>query len=222
MSDSSPPLIIDYYSDLLCVWAWIAQRRIEELEQQFGNRVELRYYYVDIFGDVPQKIQNQWSERGGYEAFGAHVLHSAEKFDQAPVNPVIWNKVKPATSANAHLILKAVEIGYGKRKSIEMALKLRRAFFVDAQDIGNLDSLCELVTAEGLDHDQINCSVHDGTAMAALMGDYQQARQQGIKGSPSYVMDGGRQTLYGNVGYRVLHANIEELLRHPADEASWC
>jgi predicted DsbA family dithiol-disulfide isomerase len=27
------PLVIDYYSDILCVWAWIAQRRIEELKQ---------------------------------------------------------------------------------------------------------------------------------------------------------------------------------------------
>ncbi|MEZ5483114.1 MAG: hypothetical protein R3E73_13460 [Porticoccaceae bacterium] len=32
-------------------------------------------------------------------------------------------------------------------------------------------------------------------------------------GSPSYVINGGRQTLYGNVGYRVLRANIDELLK---------
>jgi predicted DsbA family dithiol-disulfide isomerase len=54
------------------------------------------------------------------------------------------------------------------------------------------------------------------------MSDYQQAKQNAIKGSPSYVIDGGRQTLYGNVGYRVLSANIEELLKNPANEASWC
>ena len=28
--------------------------------------------------------------------------------------------------------------------------------------------------------------------------------------------------LYGNVGYRILDANIEELARHPGLEASWC
>ena len=26
------PLVIDYYTDILCVWAWVAQRRIEELK----------------------------------------------------------------------------------------------------------------------------------------------------------------------------------------------
>jgi len=31
--------------------------------------------------------------------------------------------------------------------------------------------------------------------MAVLMGDYQTAKQQKIKGSPSYVMDGGRHII---------------------------
>ncbi len=54
------------------------------------------------------------------------------------------------------------------------------------------------------------------------MTDYQVARDQGIRGSPSWVLDGGRQILYGNVGYRVIRANAVELLRHPKEEASWC
>ena len=45
----------------------------------------------------------------------------------------------------------------------------------------------------------------------------------GLQGSPSFVLNDGRQKLYGNVGYRVIEANIEELLRAPsADQASWC
>jgi hypothetical protein len=35
-------------------------------------------------------------------------------------------------------------------------------------------------------------------------------------------MNQGRQILYGHVGYRVLNANIEELLSHPENKASWC
>ena len=30
-SSDTPPIVIDYYTDVLCVWAWIAQRRIDEL-----------------------------------------------------------------------------------------------------------------------------------------------------------------------------------------------
>jgi len=215
-------MIIHYYSDILCVWAWVAQRRIDELNHQLGHQIELRHHYVDIFGDVPTKMDAQWKERGHYDGFARHVQKSAAAFDNAPVNSKVWMEVRPATSANAHLILKAVEIAYDNQKSINVALALRKAFFVDAQDIGYLDVLYNLIKALGLDPVIIKNSVRDGTAMAALMGDYQKSKQQNIKGSPSYVIDGGRQTLYGNVGYRVIHANIEEVLKHPQDEASWC
>lgn len=110
------PLVIDYYSDILCVWAWIAQRRIDELKQGFGDALEFRYRYVDL----------------------------------------------------------------------------------------------------------LQARIYDGSAIAALMNDYQICKLQTIKGSPSYVIDGGRQVLYGNVGYRMLHANIEELAKNPPEEASWC
>jgi predicted DsbA family dithiol-disulfide isomerase len=216
------PLIIDYYTDVLCVWAWIAQRRIDELNEKLAPKIELQYYYVDIFGDVPTKMNTQWEQKGGYVGFAEHVQKSASIFEDAPISSKVWTEVRPATSANAHLVLKAIEVTYDKNKSIDMALKFRTAFFMDALDIGNLEVLCGLVKANGLSEEKINASIHDGSAMATLMHDYQKSKQQSIKGSPSYVIDGGRQTLYGNVGYRVLLANIEELLKHPADEASWC
>lgn len=216
------PLIVDYYSDILCVWAWIAQRRIDELNRELENKIELRYFYVDIFGDVATKIETQWQNKGGYDGFSKHVLQSASVYEEAPINPKIWTEVRPATSANAHLVLKAIEITYGKSTSIEMALQFRTSFFVDALDIGNLEVLFGLVKAADLNQGKIKKSINNGSAVAALMHDYHQSKQQSVKGSPSYVIDGGRQTLYGNVGYRVLLANIDELLKSPVDEASWC
>ena len=44
-----------------------------------------------------------------------------------------------------------------------------------------------------------------------------------IEGSPSFVLNDGRQKLYGNIGFRLIEANIQELLRAPhTEEASWC
>lgn len=218
----SKPIIIDYYTDILCVWAWIAQRRIDELNKELKNKVELQYYFVDVFGDVPTKINALWKDKGGYEGYAEHVQKSSAVFEYATINSKVWKEVRPRTSANAHLMLKAIEISYDSNQCIEMALKFRKAFFVDAQNIGDLEVLYELVEANGLDQSMVKKQIYDGTAMAALMRDYQKSVQQGIKGSPSYVIDGGRQTLYGNVGYRVLLANVEELLKKPTDEASWC
>ena len=43
-----------------------------------------------------------------------------------------------------------------------------------------------------------------------------------LEGSPTYLLDNGRQKLYGNVGYRVLEANVQELIERPEGIASWC
>lgn len=44
-----------------------------------------------------------------------------------------------------------------------------------------------------------------------------------VQGSPKFVLNEGRQKLNGNVGYAVIEANINELLRSPiAGAANWC
>ena len=216
------PLTIEYYTDILCVWAWIAQRRIDELEAEFGDKVCFQRRYIDLFGDTQTRMQEQWADRGLYDGFSDHVCQAVIPYESAPVNKAVWRSCRPATSGNAHLIIKAVELSCGETAAITLALAIRKAFFINAQDIGDLDVLMALVEAEQYDSKAVWKAINCGSAIAAVMKDYRLAKDQGIKGSPSYVIDGGRQILYGNVGFRVLHANISELLKKPKDEASWC
>lgn len=219
---SGERITIDYFSDILCVWAWITQRRIDELNKHFANKIKIRYQYIDIFGDTATRIQEQWGDKGLHEGFGDHVVKSAAPYESAIVSSNVWHKTRPATSANAHMVLKAVELGYSRQLAIEFAATLRKAFFIDAIDIGNLETIFDLVRNNDIDPIPINTSITNGEALAALMCDYQNAKQYEIKGSPCFVMNEGRQILFGNVGYRVLRTNIEELLSNTANEASWC
>lgn len=216
------PVVIDYYSDILCVWAWIAQRRIEELNEKLLGKIEWRYHYLDIFGDASNKIPNQWHDKGGFTGFSNHVQNAAAPYPDAPINSELWKNVRPKSSANPHLVLKGIELTFGVQVSIDLALKFRQEFFMDGKDISHLTILFGLIEKAGYNADEVKKSIDDGRAIAALMADYQQAKLLSLKGSPTYIIDNGRQVLYGNVGYRVLLANIEEQLKIPANEASWC
>lgn len=218
----SQPIVIDYYTDMLCVWAWIAQRKIDELEAQWGDEIRLEHHCVNVFGDTQGKMARQWADRGGYEGFAQHVQDATAVHEEAPVHPELWRKVRPTTSATAHLLLKAAQITASHDAMVGLAVALRQAFFVDAVDISRLEALLPIAEACALDTDRLNDVLVSGEAMAALLSDYSTAEQRGIKGSPSWVMNDGRQILYGNVGYRILHANVEQLLHHPEQEASWC
>jgi predicted DsbA family dithiol-disulfide isomerase len=218
----SSPLIIDYYSDVLCVWAWIAQRRIEELRENWGDDVVLRHHYMNLFGDTEARIGQGWADKGGFEGFGQHVIAATAPYDEAPVIASIWCDAKPATSGNAHLLIKAAELAHGAQTGADLALAIRKEFFTHGKDVGNMAVLMDIADDIGIDADRLEEILGKGQAMANLMADYKDAQEQNLKGSPTWIMNGGRQVLYGNVGYRVLHANIEEILHRPDEEASWC
>jgi len=214
-------LRINYFSDLLCVWAWIAERRNQALTDDFGQSVERSDHYLGLFSDTGARIGKGWEDRGGFEGFGDHVRRAAEPYPDAEVHADVWTRCRPKTSANAHLVLKATEI-ISAGAGAGLARSLRERFFVHAEDIGRLDVLLDAAEQCGVSSSEVRGMLDDGTAIAALLSDDKLAQSFAIKGSPSWVMNSGRQLLYGNVGYRVLHANVEELLRSPAHEASWC
>ena len=222
MPHTTAPILIDYYTDVLCVWAWIAQPRLEEINRQWAGRVTIRHRYLDIFGDSHGKIATQWGETDGFDKFSAHVVKSVAPFENLEVNPNIWTKVRPRSSLQAHLFLKAVALVTDEALVEPVALRIRQAFFSEAKDINEYSTLITCAEAENIDEQLLKSALRDGSAIAALSDDQRSANALGMRGSPTWVLNEGRQLLYGNVGYRILDANIEELARHPTLEASWC
>jgi predicted DsbA family dithiol-disulfide isomerase len=100
---------------------------------------------------------------------------------------------------------------------------MRSAFFEQNEDISQRRVQREVCAAVGVDVDRVAALIDSGDAHAALMADYADADTMKVSGSPTFLLNDGRQKLYGNVGYRVIEANIQELLREPASgQASWC
>ena len=225
---------VTYFSDVLCIWAYAAQARIDAVKEKFGDTVQLDYRFCSVFGDTARKITSTWRDKGEYAGFNTHLRTVALQFPHIEVHPDIWLKTRPPTSASAHLFLAAVQQWQQERASTDQSgsatsifdhvmWAFRRAFFRDRRDIACWDVQCELAETLGVDISAIEKRIHNGTAFARLATDYQDADKMRIEGSPSFVLNDGRQKLYGNVGFRIIEANIQELLRTPAgDQASWC
>ena len=217
-----------HYSDLLCVWAYVGEARIEEIRSQFADRVEIEQRFCSVFGDCSDKIGSGWESRGGYEGFAAHVQEVAAGSDDITVHPDLWQSTRPASSEGAHLFVKASQL-LEERGELEpgtcwkLCSSLRRAFFEHAQDIARREVQCEVASSLGLSLSAIDAEICSGAAFAALARDARGRDEWGVRGSPTLILNEGRQKLYGNVGYRVIEANIQELLREPASgQASWC
>lgn len=229
-----PPVRLTYFSDVLCVWAYVAQIKLERLDAAFGDRIAFEARFCPVFTDAHAKIEAAWAGRGGYEGFSAHLAHVAADFPHVTIHDRLWLDVRPRSSTGAHLFLKAVELveeeagAPASRRFCgslvdRAAWALRHAFFAEARDISDWDVHAEVAAALGLDYARIEARIRSSEAVARLDADLKLGEAQGVKGSPTFVMNEGRQKLYGNVGYRLLEANVEELLRQRGtDEASWC
>ncbi|WP_439106190.1 DsbA family oxidoreductase [Congregibacter sp.] len=128
-SRSNDKPVIHYFTNVLCVWAWISQRRIDQLTEEFGDRITIRHAFVDVFGDTASRIGKQWADRGGYEGFGQHVVESAADYEAATVNEDIWKSVRPPSSAACHTYIKAAGLAHGDVAGRQFERDCRRAFF---------------------------------------------------------------------------------------------
>ncbi len=219
---------IAYYSDVLCVWAYIAQLRVDAVKARFGEQVRFDKRFCTVFGDTRRKIDATWGDKGGYAGFNAHLRQAAEAFPVVKLNPDIWLTVQPASSDGAQLFLKAVQLAEAAGEAEPGAAAsatwaMRCAFFEEGRDIADWAVQREVGARSGVDCACADALIRDGRAFAALSTDYRMAAEAGVQGSPSFVLNQGRQKLYGNVGFRIIEANISELLREPrTDQASWC
>jgi predicted DsbA family dithiol-disulfide isomerase len=225
-----------YFTDILCVWAYVAQIRINELKAKFGDSIDLQYHFIPVFGSVASRLELDWNQRGGVSAYSHHVREIIAKFDYLEVHPRIWDINIPCTSISCHLFLKAIQL---LEADNQLALKtkshvsnenifesivwaLRLAFFKEGLDVSQSHVQMAIAIKFGLTAQSIQAQINSGAAFAALDNDMQLKEKYKVSGSPTFILNEGRQIIYGNVGYRVIEANIQELLRQPKSQASWC
>jgi predicted DsbA family dithiol-disulfide isomerase len=229
------PLIVDYYTDVLCVWAYIAQIKVDQIKQEFGPRVAIRYHYLPLFGNNAVRIGSGWKDQGGFAGYGAHVCKIAEPCTYVTVHPEVWSRQAPATSLPAHLYIKAIEVlessggidpqprpdYQGRIPSQEFAWRVRQAFFRDLREVDRLHVLREIAEEQGLPAGQIALEIGAGQVFAALAQDMEDKERLRLEGSPTFVLNDGRQKLYGNLGGDVIIANIRALLERDPGQPIW-
>jgi predicted DsbA family dithiol-disulfide isomerase len=175
---------ISYFSDVLCIWAYIAQARIDAVKEKFGDTVRLDHRFCSVFGNTALKVTSTWRDKGEYAGFNAHLRNVALQFPHIEVHPDIWLKTRPPTSASAHLFMITVQQwqhqqerdGQGEPATSifdKVAWAFRCAFFRDCRDIARWDVQCDLAEGLGVDIEAIEKRIHDGTAFARLATDYQ-------------------------------------------------
>lgn len=233
---NSDKITIHYFTDILCVWAYLAQIRLDEVIKTHSSDIKIIYSFMPIFGHTEHRIGDGWKDKGGFAGFSEHIHEVCIDYPHIELHKDIWKVNTPKTSSSSHLFIMAVQtlvasndISNTAQKQFqqpslleELIWQIRLAFFRDLKDVSNMDILMEIASSLSLPTEKIQTALNNGSALAAYSRDIEIKDEFNIEGSPTYILNDRRQKLYGNVGYRIIEANIQEILNKPHVEASWC
>ncbi len=207
----------EYWSDPLCIWAFVSQPKLDRLLGEKRAALEVHYRVVVVFASVPWRFRDGPWKDVGPEGRATATREIAARFGHDDVDGNVWLEDPPASSWSAGAAVEAVRLAerVGEAPPESCAayqVALRRALFVDNRNVARREVQLEAAESLDLDRAVIEARLDDGTALAQLAEDQRRKETQGIHGSPTYVFDDGRALLYGNFAEGILRATVDELL----------
>jgi len=188
---------IEVFSDVACPWCFVGDSRLERaLLERPDVQVERRWRPFQLQPQMPKGTR--WEEFSSQKFGGAENRQAAfERVIEAGSSEGIqfdFEKMPfaPNTEDAHRLILWAERQGLG----VQMSTRLFRAYFSEAQDVMDFETLAQLAVEVGLEQES-TLEFLKGQELRLEVGQSQnQAAQMGVSGVPFYVF-GGQYALSG-------------------------
>ncbi|MGI2259341.1 DsbA family oxidoreductase [Shewanella sp. GXUN23E] len=207
------PLILNFYSDVLCIWGWIGQHHNQTLLTRWSpSQVQWQYKLLELYGDVAARVKAQEKGEQAWHDYAAMSERLVSPIDGLSVHPDIWRHTRPTSSLMAHQAIKAVALCHGQSFANSFTDSVRSAFFAQARDISQFSVLREILRENHVQEDAVLAMMQSGAALAACVGEFRQAEKDKIPGSPCWAMDNLRYRLWGNIKPDIVVATVEQLI----------
>jgi predicted DsbA family dithiol-disulfide isomerase len=183
---------IAVFSDVVCPWCLIGKRRLERAVAQLGleGGVTIDWLPFELNPDMP----SEGMERAAYRArkFGAERSAALDEQmtalgRQEGVAFAFERQQRTPNTRKAHrLIAHASAAG----KGADVVEALFRAYFEEAQDIGDPRVLADLAEACGLDRAEAAAALESEDVGRFVLDAERRAADLGINGVPFFIVDG--------------------------------
>jgi predicted DsbA family dithiol-disulfide isomerase len=201
--------LIVAYSDYVCPWCYIGHERLERLGREHEVTVEWRPF--ELHPETPRSGGRLLGRLGNE----ARVRAYRDRIEVLARASGLTLRM-PETVANSHLALEAAEFAreHGAFEALHEALF--RAYFDERRDIGEIDVICDVGRAAGVDDQRLREALVEGRYAAAIDRATERARKEGIVSTPTCVFPGGFQ-LVGAQDYDVFVSVTLRLRQRIAD-----
>lgn len=183
-------LEVEIWSDVQCIWCYIASARFDTAVTQFDGDVNVIHRSFQLQPDAPIEMNEQMiNERRNRfpSAQRERVFRQLRGLTAAENLPYDPDRTQPTNSRLALELLHHAETT-GHRHVLND--HLFRAYFAEGRHIGSLDELISLANEVGIDPKAARIALADHRYTAAINRDIQRAHEMGVQGVPFYVING--------------------------------
>lgn len=183
---------VDVISDVICPWCYIGKRRLEKAVAALGDKykVQVRWHPFQLNPTMPKEgiSRKEYRTRkfGSWErsteldakvsAVGeAEGIHFAfDKIDRTP------------NTVDAHRLIWFAD-QHGCQDAVVEALF--RSYFTDGQDIGDRQTLIDIVTEAGLERQAAETILNSDEGMDVIANAREMSQRHGVDGVPFFIVD---------------------------------
>ncbi|MEX2572581.1 MAG: DsbA family oxidoreductase [Gemmatimonadota bacterium] len=184
---------VEIYSDVVCPWCYIGERRFERALAGFEHvgEVEVEFRPFQLDPDAPAEsipLKSYLARRFGGSADG--MLRNVSDAAGGEGISIDWENAKAVNTRDSHRLLELASREYGRGVQRSLLEHLFAAHFSEGGDVGDLDCLTELGVAAGMDEERVKGYLESGEGAEELTQELERARSLGIRAVPAFLFEG--------------------------------
>jgi predicted DsbA family dithiol-disulfide isomerase len=185
---------ISVFSDVICPWCYLGKRRLERALNAVGlsGMLDIRWLPFELNPDMPEAgvPRSEYRARKFGAQRSADLDARMEALGREDGVAFAFDRMQrtPNTRRAHMLIAHATTEGRGD----EIVEGLFRAYFEDAQDIGDPEVLAEIGAAQGLSTEAARAALDSDVLRENVTSLESRASEIGIAGVPFFILENGQ------------------------------
>lgn len=191
-SGTDDPLVVEIWSDFVCPFCYLGERRLKTGIARYGGPVEIIYRSFQLRPDLARgsdvNFITMFAQRRNLSPAQVHQMMAGVAAQAAALG--LQFQLDRARTTNTHRAHELAHFAKSMGRQDEIAERIFKAYFTDGLLIGNVDTLADLAAEIGLHRAEAKRAVVEERFAPAVEADIIAARTAGISSVPHIVIDG--------------------------------
>lgn len=208
---------VEVWSDVVCPWCYIGKRRLAATIERFehAEEVEVVWRSFELSPDAPPVVEGSLAEyiaaKNGTDV--ERVRRSNEKTTRRAASDGLELRLDIAKRGNTFDAHRLLHLAAARGLADALEERLFEAYLTQGLPIGERDTLKALATEVGLTKQEVVAALESDDFASEVRDDEQTARDLGITGVPTFVVE-GTHSAYGAQSVEALLELLQDAWAH--------